>query len=95
MKIVVKKAKVLGLTVDNYNIATNTENNLKLSQLIEKLQAAQRVAGDVELEMIIEADPMSTTQIGDACADTLTDISDVYDWRGEKFVTLTFDFIGS
>jgi len=64
---------------------------LKLSELIEKLQTAERKHGNVDVEFNIAADPESTMQIGDACASDLIKIES-FDWKGSTILNLDLGF---
>ena len=64
---------------------------MKLSELIEKLQTAERKHGNVDVEFNIAADPESTMQIGDACASDLIKIES-FDWKGSTILNLDLGF---
>ena len=64
---------------------------MKLSELIEKLQTAERKHGNVDVEFNIAADPFSTMQIGDACASDLIKIES-FDWKGSTILNLDLGF---
>ena len=65
---------------------------MKLSALIRELQRAEKKhGGTVEVEFNIAADPMSTMQIGDACATDLVKIEKM-EWKGQTFLNLDLGF---
>ena len=65
---------------------------MKLSALIRELQRAEKKHGGMAVvEFNIAADPLSTMQIGDACASDLIKIES-FDWKGSTILNLDLGF---